>query len=372
MAAVAKTRRSGAMLLRCALLGSLAAAPVCGAAAEASTNASTNAAAPGTPRVLREPALQSPKALAAATLAVARAGSRLVAVGERGTVLLSDDAGEHWRQAQTVPVQVTLTAVRFINERTGWAVGHLGVILRSDDAGQTWALQLDGQRAAAAVAIAARDLNDERAQRNAQRFAEEGPDKPFFDLDFADAQHGLAVGAYNLAFATADGGKTWQPALQRLPNPKSLHLYGVRYVGGKVYVVGEQGLLLKSDDGGASFNALASPYKGSFFGLLAARSGALIAYGLRGSAVRSTDQGEHWEALATGLPMSISAGADLGPAGLALLSQTGDLMVSHDDGASFQKIAPSGGPLPAAGLALADDHHLVYASLRGMRRQALP
>ena len=28
---------------------------------------------------------------------------RLVAVGERGTVLLSDDAGEHWRQAQTVP-----------------------------------------------------------------------------------------------------------------------------------------------------------------------------------------------------------------------------------------------------------------------------
>ena len=361
MAAAAKTRAGQGVAVLLTLLGGLAAAPCSCAATE-----------PAALPVLSEPALQSPKAMAAATLAVARAGSRLVAVGERGTVLLSDDAGEHWRQAQTVPVRVTLTCVRFVNEHTGWAAGHLGVILRSNDAGQTWTKQLDGVQAAAAVAAAARDLSDEKAQRNAQRFAEEGPDKPFFDIAFADAQHGLAVGAYNLAFATADGGKSWQPALQRLPNPKSLHLYGVRYVGDKVYVVGEQGLLLKSDDAGATFNALASPYKGSYFGLLAARSGSLIAYGLRGNAVRSTDQGEHWDTLATGLPMCISAGADLGPAGLALLSQTGELLLSRDDGASFSKLSPTGGPLPAAGLALADEHHLVYASLRGMRRQALP
>src|SRR5688572_16714729 len=76
------------------------------------------------PAVLSEPALQSPKALGAAMLAVTRAGHRLVAVGERGTVLLSDDAGASWRQAR-VPVQVTLTAVRFVDERTGWAAGHL-------------------------------------------------------------------------------------------------------------------------------------------------------------------------------------------------------------------------------------------------------
>jgi photosystem II stability/assembly factor-like uncharacterized protein len=295
----------------------------------------------------------------------------LVAVGERGTVLLSDDAGERWRQAQ-VPVRVTLTSVRFVNDHTGWATGHLGVILRSDDAGQTWIKQLDGQQAAAAVAAGAHELADEKAQHDAQRFAEEGPDKPFFDIDFADPEHGFAVGAYNMAFATSDGGKTWQPALQRLPNPKNLHLYGVRYVAGKLYVVGEQGLLLKSDDAGASFNALTSPYKGSFFGLLAARSGSLIAYGLRGNAVRSTDQGTHWDKLETGLPMSISAATELSTGTLALLSQTGELLLSRDDGASFNRIAPSGGPLPAAGLALADEHHLVYASLRGMRRQTLP
>lgn len=361
--AVTQTRLSRAVSLCLIVLGSMVAAH--------NSSAAEGPAAGAPLRVLSEAALQSPKALDAATLAVTSAGKRLVAVGERGTVLLSDDAGEHWHQAQ-VPVRVTLTSVRFINDHSGWATGHLGVILHTEDGGQTWIKQLDGQQAAIAVGASASSLSDEKAQRNAQRFAEDGPDKPFFDIDFSDAQHGFAVGAYNLAFATDDGGKTWQPALQRLPNPKSLHLYGVRYVAGKVYVVGEQGLLLKSDDAGASFNALVSPYKGSFFGLLAAQSGTLIAYGLRGNALRSTDQGAHWDKLDTGSPVSFSAAREVSPGTLALLSQTGALLLSRDDGLNFDKVAPSGGPLPATGLAQADEHHLVYASLRGLRRQTLP
>jgi photosystem II stability/assembly factor-like uncharacterized protein len=334
-----------------------------GAAAGAQPVAAS--AAPAVPAVLSEPALQSPKALGAATLAVTRAGRRLVAVGERGTVLLSDDAGTSWRQAK-VPVQTTLTSVRFVNERTGWATGHLGVILKSDDGGQSWRKQLDGLGAAALIAEAARASGDERAQRDAKRIVEEGPDKPFFDIDFADAQRGLAVGAYNLAFATTDGGAHWAPLA--LPNPKSLHLYGVRFSGSSAYVVGEQGLLLKSADGVAGFAALASPYKGSFFGLLAARSGTLIAYGLRGNAFRSADQGASWEKLETNVPVSISAALEFDDRALALLSQTGDLLLSRDDGRSFTKTAPAAGPVPATGLAATDAGQVVLASLRGMRR----
>jgi len=319
------------------------------------------------PAALTEPALHSPKALNAAMLAVTRAGPRLVAVGERGTVLLSDDGARSWRQAR-VPVQVTLTAVRFVDERRGWAAGHLGVILKSDDGGESWVKQLDGVQAAKAVAAAAGNAGDERSKR----FAEEGPDKPFFDLDFVDAQRGFAVGAYNLAFTTSDGGQNWTPMLARLPNPKSLHLYGVRAAGGHVYIAGEQGLLLASGDGGASFAALPAAYKGSFFGLLAARSGALIAYGLRGNAWRSSDQGASWTRLDTGLQTSISAALELDDGEVALLGQTGELLRSRDDGRSFTKTPPAGGPLPAAGLAASGGGVLVIASLRGMRRQPAP
>ena len=62
--------------------------------------------------------------------AVVRAGGgrRLVAVGERGLAIHSDDDGQSWAQAE-VPVGCTLTALRFADERRGWATGNLGVVL---------------------------------------------------------------------------------------------------------------------------------------------------------------------------------------------------------------------------------------------------
>ncbi len=342
----------------------VAAAVACAAAARPAAAAPADA-----PAVLREAAVASPKALGAATLAVARAGTRLVAAGERGTVLLSDDAGASWRQAK-VPVQVSLTALRFVDERTGWAAGHLGTLLKTEDGGETWTLQLDGLRAAAAWAEALA-AGDERAQRLGRRLAEEGPDKPFFDIEFVDAQRGVAVGAYGMAFATADGGRTWKTLATTLPNPKSLHLYAVRAQQGRLFIAGEQGLLLRSDDGGASFAALESPYKGSFFGLLAARSGTLLAYGLRGNTFRSTDVGTSWQKVETGTPVSISAAAELDGGALALLTQAGELLASRDDGRSFARGGP-GAAVPAAGLAATADGQLAVASLRGMRRITLP
>ncbi|MCP4657928.1 MAG: hypothetical protein GY856_21175, partial [bacterium] len=59
-------------------------------------------------------------------------GGLMVAVGERGHVLLSTDQGTKWHQAE-VPTRATLTGVYFHDERNGWAVGHDAVILRTRD-----------------------------------------------------------------------------------------------------------------------------------------------------------------------------------------------------------------------------------------------
>ena len=56
-------------------------------------------------------------------LAATRAGKRIVAVGDHGVVLLSDNDGKTYRQAKTVPVSSTLTAVAFTDASTGWAAG---------------------------------------------------------------------------------------------------------------------------------------------------------------------------------------------------------------------------------------------------------
>ena len=322
------------------------------------------------PAALAQPALVTPKALHAAMLAVGGAGARLVAAGERGVILYSDDAGKSWRQA-AVPVSVSLTALQFVDGKNGWAVGHQGVVLRTTDGGATWKKQLDGIQAAALVlrdATASSGPERDKAVADAQRLVDDGPDKPFLDLYFDSPTSGYVLGAYNMMFRTVDGGATWQPWQSRVANPKGLHLYGMRGTANAIYLAGEQGLLLRSTDKGDSFSALPTPYKGSYFGLLSARGGVLLAYGLRGNAFRSTDQGMTWSQVATGVQASLAAGTVMADGAVVLVSQGGDVLVSRDDGRTFA--AQAGTALPLAAVTQAGDGALVVAGLRGVRRIA--
>lgn len=72
-------------------------------------------------------------------LDIVTSDSRLLAVGERGHVLVSDDNGANWTQ-KVVPTKSTLTAVFAMGEQL-WAVGHDAVILHSADNGETWQTQ---------------------------------------------------------------------------------------------------------------------------------------------------------------------------------------------------------------------------------------
>src|SRR5690606_34038169 len=148
------------------------------------------------PDVLDMPALATHRAQQSLQLGISRAGQRLVSVGARGLVQLSDDDGATWRQASHVPVSVTLTDVEFVSAEQGWAVGHSGVVLSSADGGETWVRRMDGNQAAQLVLEGARQQlaqgaeGAERAVRNAEFLVADGPDKPFLDVTFADEQHG--------------------------------------------------------------------------------------------------------------------------------------------------------------------------------------
>jgi len=257
--------------------------------------------------------------------AAAKAGDRLVAVGERGIVLLSDDLGATWRQVQ-VPVSVGLTAVRFADAQHGWITGHGGVVLASVDGGQSWVKQLDGLQAAQLVLKDAQAAGDAKAQAEGERLVADGADKPFLDLHFADAQHGLVVGAYNLALTTADGGKSWQPISRRLDNPRGLHLYSVRARGDELVLAGEQGLVLRSTDRGATFERLTTPYKGSYFTVALPGTQDIVLAGLRGNVWRSRDAGLSWVQLPTPVPVSVTASA-LDPQGQLWLSNQAGMVL---------------------------------------------
>jgi len=323
-----------------------------------------------TPRVdvLGRPAVQTPQALHAVMQAITRAGDRLVAVGERGTVLLSDDNASHWRQVP-VPVSSTLTAVQFI-DRQGWAVGHAGVVLHSSDGGEHWALQLDGRQMAALELAAAQVDGDEHRLAAARQGVTDGADKPLLALSFSDAQHGLVVGAYGLAFSTADGGRSWSSLIGRLPNPQGLHLYAVAQAGAQVYVAGEQGLLLCSQDHGEHFEAVSTPYEGSYFSLVVQADGTVLLGGLRGKVLRSNNEGQSFSAVDNPLPVSINDMRLIGTH-LLLVNQAGGLLQASADRSHLTPVALPPGP-PLTAVAQAADGALVGVGFAGPARLVTP
>ncbi|PWR23170.1 WD40/YVTN/BNR-like repeat-containing protein [Zavarzinia compransoris] len=351
----------------------LALALVAGAGNAGAQDQGAAVTAPLVPDLLDLPAAPNPRATGMLQLALARAGDRLVSVGEGGVILLSDDGGAAWRQASAVPVSVTLTDVAFVGARLGWAVGHSGVVLHTLDGGETWQRQLDGNGAARAVAAEAAALKAAGAEgadaavRNGDYMIADGPDKPFLAVTFLDEKRGWAVGAYGLALETRDGGATWQSFTARIPNRGGKHLYGIAPVAGGLAIAGEQGALFHAAALDAAFTAIESPYEGTFFGLLVLGDGGLLAYGLKGNAWRGAPGLEDWARIDLGAEATVTAGRRLADGSLILGDEGGRLLRSTDDGASFKPLETSGDTGLTA-LAATADGTLVVAGPRGNSR----
>ena len=288
---------------------------------------STLSIASGAPvgSALERPSISTVMAERSYLLGVAQAGNRLVAVGERGIVVLSDDSGANWRQVQT-PVSVTLTAVRFADASNGYAVGHGGCVLVTSDAGESWTLSLDGRRIAQLVLAEAQKKGEARPIAFAQRMVEEGPDKPLLDVLVRDPLNAVVVGAYGIALSTNDGGKTWSSWGDRIQNPGALHLNAIRGEGQTIIIVGEQGLVRTSEDGGATFSIAQTPYRGSYFTVEILSRHEVVVAGLRGNALRSEDGGKTWTSLVSPDEASITSSAIQPDGHLILVNQAGLVM----------------------------------------------
>jgi photosystem II stability/assembly factor-like uncharacterized protein len=298
-------------------------------------------------------------------LSITQAGGRIVAVGERGIVVLSDDQGVRWRQAASVPASVTLTAVRFVDAANGWAVGHGGIILRSIDGGEHWVRQADGRTLAQAVLREASANGTPSQLRWAQQLVNDGPDKPLLDLHFFDRQRGFVVGAANLCFETQDGGRTWSSAVQRIDNPRALHLYAVRGDGDALHIAGEQGLLLRSLDAGRTFERIVSPYDGSWFTLEVPRPGEVIVAGLRGNTYGSSDHGRSWAPVA-GSPGASVVGSALSRSGAVyLVTQSGQVLTQPAAGDGLRVLDSPPLP-PLADVLPMDDGSLMAVGMTGI------
>lgn len=265
------------------------------------------------PELQQQEAMILPTADRAMMLASARIGGRIVAAGDHGVVLLSDDNGKHYRQARKVPTRATLNDVHFVNEKEGWIAGHWGVILHSSDGGETWALQ----RSVTTV------------------------DQPLFTVYFTDAKQGFAAGLWSLLLATQDGGATWTEL--HLPAPDGAkradkNLYDIISDGnGLIIIAAEQGWVYRSPDGGKSWEAVSTGGKASYWTGLMLDDGSILVAGLTGKMARSTDSGKTWALIDIDNKISsitsLRQAADGSVVGVGL---EGLVLVSRDHGLTYR------------------------------------
>jgi len=270
--------------------------------------------------------------------------SKVVVVGERGHILISTD-GVQWQQAQ-VPVQVTLTAVYFVDENNGWAVGHDATILSSKDGGISWQVQQHLPQV----------------------------EKPLLDVLFLDKNIGIAIGSYGLFYRTNDGGQHWtieyhneflypedqtylaelklQDEEAYLDEQSSIlpHFNRVFADGRTLYLAGETGLIAKSNDFGAHWKKLDEIYPGSFYDINRTQEGNLLAIGLRGHIFRSLKNGTSWQAVNSQVTALLNNLVLSDDGRVFILGNNGVLLESRDDGATFTKHLQKDGKALIAGV----------------------
>ncbi|RQO63541.1 glycosyl hydrolase [Paucibacter sp. KBW04] len=284
-----------------------------------------------------ELALHRPLAARSTCLDVCQAGTRLVTVGERGHVLLSDDQGQHWRQARSVPTRTILTAVHAVDAQRLVAAGHGGLILSSSDAGENW-------RVAAGSAT--------------------GPDTLLAIRLEADGV-GLAVGGFGYALRTLDGGATWK-RVELLSGEAGERHFNRIFVStrGTWLIAAEGGQVLRSENRGEHWSAVVTPYQGSLWSGLALSEGTLLACGMRGNLLRSVDDGLTWRHIA----MAAAGAGSL--TGLTLLADHSPLLVGLDgsllrgnvSGEQFKFQRLEDRPSLSGALALADGQVLLIGN----------
>jgi photosystem II stability/assembly factor-like uncharacterized protein len=205
-----------------------------------------------------------------ALLGVSCSGKASIAVGQSGTIQIKPVDGD-WQEVSSGSDQ-RLLSVDANDQGLAVAVGGFGAVLRSSDAGATWEpISFDWE------AI----LND---------FLE----PHIYDVAVFEDNTILLVGEFELVIRSADGGDTWE-----VVNKADSSLAGIYFSDRQTgYAAGQDGKVLKTDDGGLTWQNLETPTRENLLDVWSSGSDVMIT-GIR-TLLKSSDAGATWESITEG------------------------------------------------------------------------
>ena len=201
-----------------------------------------------------------------ALLGIATAGDRQIIVGQAGTVLFRT-GGDAWKQ---LPNDIGLRLMNVAMHESGLVVtvGEFGAIRRSTDFGKSWE----------EIIIDWSEYNDE------------GYEPHLYDAAIRDENTVVVTGEFGLILWSDDGGRTFTARHQ---GEESIFDIALDADGtGTSYAVGQDGEVLRSRDGGVTWEKVATGSAANLLGVWSGQ-GEVVIVGIR-ELLRSSDDGDTW------------------------------------------------------------------------------
>lgn len=206
-----------------------------------------------------------------ALLGVSCTGKTAIAVGQLGHIQVRDDKGI-WQKVESGTDQ-RLLSVSANHSGLAVAAGGFGAVLRSKDGGTSWQpLTFDWE------AI----LDD---------FLE----PHIYDVAVFDDGSIMLTGEFELIMFSPDQGETW-----RVLNKADSSLFALHFRDREHgFAVGQDGKVLKSVDGGASWQVIEVPTRENLLDVWSSGAGDVFVTGIR-TLLRSRDDGATWQSITEG------------------------------------------------------------------------
>ncbi len=246
----------------------------------------------------------------------------------------------------------------------GYAVGYAGDIYHTIDSGKTWSSEHNDNTLAllgvsfsksSTIAVGQYGLIMVRDSAGSWRQVESGTEERLFSVDVNNKGYAIASGSFGTLLRSIDGGNTWESVApswagmfddpdNRLGSLFDPSLYGVKVSeSGRAWVVGELALILNSDDQGQTWivvNAGGSSEHGVSPTLSAIdmrADGVAYAVGQEGFMLKSLDFGSSWRKLESVTHQNLLS-VKTKSSGLVVVPGMRDILMSTNDGESWRSV----------------------------------
>jgi photosystem II stability/assembly factor-like uncharacterized protein len=279
----------------------------------------------------------------------------IILFGEKSTILRSTNNGISW--SRSVPDSATgeryIYSASFVSNTTGYFCGQGGMIAKTTDGGLTWNMLNSGVTA------------------------------NLLEISFYDENYGFAGGSSAVLLKTTDGGQNWTPystgtttgEIYRIvfaPGSNGSTVYigsGVTTIGrlskstdfgntwnpapgysatvvvrgvaftdaNNGYIANGTYQILKTTDGGETFNLSHNPGTGAFYDLKIGSDGIVYVAGARGEVYKTTDQGTTWTQ--SNIQMNVTINTIAVKANLVIAAATGGIISKSTDAGTTWALA---------------------------------